>query len=128
MLKYALIVFCGATGSLLRYLVQGAGQRLIEGTFPLGTLLVNVVGCFVIGFLNALFIGPWPVRGDVRVGIVVGLLGGFTTFSSFGWETFALANEGQWPRALLNVLASVLGCFAAVFAGYRLAQRWFGVT
>jgi CrcB protein len=128
MLKYALIAVGGATGSLLRYALQGVGQRMIEGIFPIGTLLVNVLGCFVIGFLNALFTGPWPIRADLRVGLLVGVLGGFTTFSSFGWETFSLANEGQWPRALANVLLSVVLGLAAVWAGDRLAQRWFGVA
>jgi CrcB protein len=128
MLKYALILVGGAFGSLARYLLQGWVQAATGGTFPLGTLIVNVSGCFAIGFLMALFTGPYAIRDDYRTGIVVGVLGGFTTFSSFGWETFSLANEGQFLRAAANVLVSVVVGLAAVYAGARLAQRWFGVT
>jgi CrcB protein len=127
-LKFALILAGGALGSLLRYLLQGLGQELAHGTFPLGTLIVNVVGCFAIGFLNALFTGPVPIRAEYRIGLVVGVLGGFTTFSAFGWETFSLANEGQLLRATANVLLSVCLGVSAVFVGCRLAERWFGVT
>jgi CrcB protein len=128
MLKLALILVGGAFGSLARYLLQGWVQDWTRGTFPLGTLIVNVIGCFTIGLLNALFIGPVPIRADYRVGIVVGLLGGFTTFSAFGWETYALVNGGEFLRAAANVLLSVGLGLAAVFAGARLAQRWFGVA
>jgi CrcB protein len=128
MVKFALIMVGGAVGSVLRYLLQGFGQQLTRTTFPLGTLIVNVVGCLAIGFLSALFNGPLPIRAEYRAGIVVGVLGGFTTFSAFGWETFSLANEGQFLRATANVLLSVVVGLAAVFAGYRIAQRWFGVT
>lgn len=128
MLRYALILVGGAFGSLARYVLQGWVQDATRGTFPFGTLIVNVSGCFVIGFLMTLFTGPWPIRDDYRIGLVVGVLGGFTTFSSFGWETFSLANEGQFLRAAANVLLSVVVGLAAVYAGARLAQRWFGVS
>lgn len=75
-MKDALIMAGGAVGSLLRYILQGWGQALTSGTFPLGTLGVNVIGCFVIGFLNFLFTGPWPIRADYRIGLLVGVLGG----------------------------------------------------
>lgn len=128
MWKYALILIGGAFGSLARYLMQGWVQEASRGTFPLGTLIVNVSGCFAIGLLNALFTGPVAIREDYRIGIVVGVLGGFTTFSAFGWETFALASDGQYLRATANALLSVGLGLAAVFAGARLAQRWFGVS
>jgi len=126
-MKYALIMMGGALGSLLRYILQGWGQAIMNGTFPLGTLVVNVVGCFTIGFLNFLFLGPWPIRQDYRIGILVGVLGGFTTFSSFGWETFSMANDGQGLRAMMNMLLSITLGFMAVWFGYRLAERWYGV-
>jgi fluoride exporter len=126
-MKYALIMAGGAIGSLLRYILQGWGQNLTNGTFPLGTLGVNVIGCFVIGFLNFVFTGPWPIRPECRIGLLVGVLGGFTTFSSFGWETFSLANEGQGLRAMMNMLLSITLGFMAVWLGYRLAERWYGV-
>lgn len=125
--KFTLVMAGGALGSLLRYLVQGWGQALTKGTFPLGTLIVNVVGCFIIGALNMVFAERIPMRMEYRVGLTVGVLGGFTTFSSFGWETFAMANEGQGLRAMMNMLLSITLGFMAVWLGYRLAERWIGV-
>ncbi len=125
--KYSLIVVGGGLGSLLRYLLAGWGQSLTSGPFPLGTLIVNTVGCFAIGVLNLLLAERVPMPMDYRVGLTVGVLGGFTTFSTFGWETFAMSNDGQFLRALLNVLTSVVLGLAAVWSGYRLAERWAGV-
>lgn len=124
--KLLFIALGGALGSALRYLVSGWAQRLGGGTFPLGTLAVNVAGCFAIGFLNYLFLGPFLVREPYRLAIVVGVLGGFTTFSAFGWETLSMAQEGAWLQATANVLLSnVLGLLAA-WAAYHLAVRLFG--
>jgi fluoride exporter len=125
--RYVLIMAGGAFGSVCRYMVQGWAQNVVSGTFPLGTLIVNVVGCFLIGVLNMLFTGPLPIRPEVRIGILVGVLGGFTTFSSFGWETFALGNEGQSLAAVTNVVLSLTLGLAAVWCGYRLAERLYGV-
>jgi CrcB protein len=126
--KFTLVMAGGAVGSLLRYIVAGWGQQLTKGTFPLGTLAVNVIGCFAIGVLNMIFSGPVPVlRMEYRVGLTVGILGGFTTFSTFGWETFSMANEGQGLRAVMNLLLSVTLGFLGVVAGYRVAERLFGV-
>lgn len=127
MVKLLFIAGGSACGGVLRYLLQGWGQRLVEGDFPLGTLLGNVLGCLLIGFLNAAFTGPLLIREEYRIALTVGLLGGFTTFSAFGWETFALANDGQGLRALFNLLLSVTLGLAAVWAGYRLAEKWLGV-
>ncbi len=124
--KFTLVMAGGAVGSLLRYLVQGWGQSWTKGTFPVGTLTVNVIGCFLIGVLNMIFAEHVPIRTEYRVGLTVGILGGFTTFSSLGWETFALANEGQSLRAAMNMLLSVTLGFGAVWLGYRVAERWMG--
>lgn len=124
--KYTLVVVGGGLGSLLRYVVQGWGQALTKGTFPLGTMIVNVVGCFAIGVLNMVFAERIPIRMEYRVGLTVGILGGFTTFSSFGWESFSMANEGQGFRAMMNMLLSVTLGFVAVWLGFRLAERWYG--
>ena len=88
-----------ALGSILRYAMQGAVQGLTGIGFPAGTVAVNVLGCLLIGLLAAMFNGPMLVHEDYRVGLTVGLLGGFTTFSTFGLETFYLANEGQFVLA-----------------------------
>lgn len=127
MVKLVLIFLGGGVGSLCRYGLAGWGQRLVNGSFPLGTLLVNVLGCFVIGFLNCLFNGGvYLIRPEYRVALTIGLLGGFTTFSTFGWETFAMANDGQGLRAVMNLLLSVTLGFSSVLVGYRLAEKWFG--
>ena len=121
------VVLCialgGGVGSLLRFATASFVQRSSGGVFPLGTLAVNTAGCLLIGFLGALLAGPLLVREEVRLGLLVGLLGGFTTFSTFGWETLALLEDGEWARAAANVAASNLLGLAAVWAGLRLAQQ-----
>lgn len=117
----------GGIGAVLRYLLAGAAQRTVASALPVGTMSVNVIGCFVIGLLAAFFAGPQLVRPEWRLALMVGLLGGFTTFSSFGLETIALLNDGQVRAALLNVvLSNVLGLTAA-WLGYRIGEAWFGV-
>jgi CrcB protein len=125
MYKIVLVAAGSALGGALRYLVQGWGQALVNSSFPLGTLMVNVLGCLAIGFLNKAFMNVL-IPAEYRVALTVGILGGFTTFSAFGWETFALANDGQGLRAIMNLLLSVTLAFVAVLIGYRLAERWFG--
>jgi fluoride exporter len=127
MTRILLIAAGGGLGSVLRYLVAGWGQRLSNGSFPLGTLLVNVIGCLAIGFLNTAFSGPILIRQEYRIALTIGVLGGFTTFSAFGWETFSLAGDGQTVRALANVLLSIGLGLVAVWIGCRLAEKWFGV-
>lgn len=127
MTKLLFIAIGGAIGAVLRYSVAGWAQRATTGAFPLGTLAVNLSGCLAIGFLGALFAGPWLVREEYRFGILVGLLGGFTTFSTFGWETFSLSNDGQFGLAAANLLLSnALGLFA-VWLGYRVAEKFYGL-
>ena len=127
MMKWVLIAAGGAFGSVLRYAIQGWVQRLTSGSFPVGTLAVNVSGCMLIGFIAAALTGPILVREEYRIGLTVGILGGFTTFSAFGLETFNLANDGQLRLALANVVLSCGLGFLSVWGGYRLAERWFGV-
>jgi CrcB protein len=127
MLKFLFIAVGGALGSLLRYAMQGWVQRLTASTFPLGTFAVNVLGCLLIGLVSGFFAGPQLVREEYRIGLTIGVLGGFTTFSTFGLETFNLANDGEFRLALLNMLLSCVVGFAAVWIGYRLAERFFGV-
>jgi len=125
--KPTLIVLAGGLGSILRYVLAGWVQRAGGGAFPIGTLSVNVVGCLAIGVLGAYFSGPHLVREEYRLAVLIGLLGGFTTFSSFAWETLALVNDGQHARAIVNIaLSNVLGLSAA-WLGYRLGERAFGV-
>lgn len=122
MLNLLSVMLGGALGSGLRYLVTLACQPLMRG-FPLGTLIVNVAGCLFIGLAGFAFIGAAGIRENYRLALIVGVFGGFTTFSSFAFETMRLANEGQMARAILNIAATNALCFAAVVLGYRLAQR-----
>ena len=114
----------GFVGASLRFITSGLVQRLDPlGTFPYGTLSVNVLGCFVIGVVTGLadsrgFMGP-----NVRLVLVLGLLGGFTTFSTFAYETLALLRDGETLRAAANVTASVLLCLLGVWLGYALTSR-----
>jgi CrcB protein len=124
--KLVLIAIGGGFGSVMRYVLGGWVQRLAGIDFPLGTLVINVSGCFAIGFLNAFFT-PRLVREEYRIAILVGILGGYTTFSTFGYETFMSLNDRQFARAGFNMLLSVGLGLAAVWIGYRLAERMFGV-
>ncbi|MGD9647414.1 MAG: fluoride efflux transporter CrcB [Pirellulales bacterium] len=136
MLKLALIALGGAVGSLLRHALHGSVQRWVDTTwplsssavFPFGTLAVNAIGCLAIGILAGLFAGPWPLREEYRVGLTVGMLGGFTTFSTFGLDAFGLTNAGHGRMALVYMLASCVLGLAAVFVGYRFVTRAFGMT
>jgi CrcB protein len=126
MLKWTLIALGGGVGSLLRYALQGWAQRLAGVGFPVGTLIVNVLGCLLLGVLSGYFASPQLVREEYRIGLTVGVLGGFTTFSTFGLESFNLSNDGEFRWALLNMALSCGLGFLAVWAGYRGAERYFG--
>lgn len=111
----------GFVGSALRYLMSGWLQRLSpEGRFPVGTLGVNVLGCFLIGLLGGLAENIEAFSPNVRLLLFLGVLGGFTTFSTFGYETMALARDGQFPAAAMNVVLHVVAGLAAVWVGYNL--------
>ncbi|MBI1190038.1 MAG: fluoride efflux transporter CrcB [Tepidisphaera sp.] len=126
MLKSALVFLGAGGGGLLRYwlglLVQGWWGR----GFPLGTLLINLTGCLVIGFLGSAWYGPAPVRDELRLLVLVGVLGGYTTFSSFGRETILLAQQGEWAQAGLYVGLSVVVGIVCVWLGVIAAGWVFG--
>ncbi len=123
-----ILIFIGAgLGGVLRYAVSGWVHVLAGESFPTGTLVVNLIGCFGIGFLGAALSGPLIVREEYRIAILVGLLGGFTTFSTFGSETLALvADRKTWLAALNLLLSNGLGLMG-VWAGSRLSDRIYGV-
>ena len=126
-MKQLLLIFlAGGCGSLMRYSVAGWAQRLSNGSFPLGTLTVNVIGCAAIGFLAPLLTGPVLIREEYRLAVLVGLLGGFTTFSTYGWETISLADDGQRWLAVVNILACNLLGLAAAWTAARLATTIYG--
>ena len=127
MVKILMVAAGGGLGSVLRYLLAGWCQEWTGSSFPIGTLMVNILGCLAIGVLNTLFLGPIPIREEYRIAVTIGILGGFTTFSTFGWETMSLANDRQWLWAGANMMCSVGLGLAAVWIGTRLAEKWFGV-
>jgi CrcB protein len=113
-----LVGFGGFFGSILRYLVSGYIQQAAKSiAFPYGTLAVNVIGCFVIGFLAQLAEGRGVFTSESRSFVFVGILGGFTTFSSFGNETLNLARDSQMMNALANVGANMILGLLAVWLG-----------
>ena len=124
-MKSALLVALGgALGSVLRWLAGGWVHGVLRGsTFPCGTFTVNAVGSFAIGALLGLSLERALVSPGARLFLVTGLLGGFTTFSAFSYETLQLARDGQWPAALGYSLGSVALGFAGAFAGWALVTR-----
>jgi CrcB protein len=111
-----LIALGGAVGSLLRYLVGGAIQRSSASGFPVGTMFVNVVGCFLVGVFVR-FLLNMQTSVELRALLIVGFCGGFTTFSTFSYETVGLLEGGEYVRATTYVLGSLLLCVTATFAG-----------
>jgi len=126
MLKVSMIILGGGVGALMRYLISGWGQKLTAGSFPVGTLIVNALGCLVIGALGAVFAGPHLIREEYRIALLVGVLGAFTTYSTFGWETFALARDGGLRLAAVNVVLTNVLALVSVWFGYRVTEKWFG--
>jgi CrcB protein len=112
----------GFIGSALRYLVGGWAQQLSNSLdFPYGTLTVNLIGCFVIGFLGELTEAHGIFTSETRLLVFIGLLGGFTTFSSFGNDTLNLARSGQMLNALTNVAVNVIFGLLLVWLGRTVA-------
>jgi CrcB protein len=121
--KYLLVVLGGAIGSLARYVAGTAVMSRFPGRFPLGTLIVNVSGCFLIGAIMPLLTQKPAPHPNWRLFLVVGILGGFTTFSSFAYETFTAAREGSAWVGLMNVLLSVALGYLAVWLGAMSSGR-----
>ena len=120
-MKQALLVgLGGALGSVLRFQTVALAAR-IWPAFPGGTIAVNLLGCFLIGLLGALADKRGVISEEARLLLVTGLLGGFTTFSAFGLDTWKLAQAGKHLPALGNVLLSVLGGLAMVWLGWQAA-------
>lgn len=122
-MKYLLILAGGGAGSLLRYVAGSAIMGRYGSRFPLGTLAINVTGSFLIGVLMTLFTERYQPHSNLRLLLVVGFLGGYTTFSSFEWETYAAIREGGFWMGLTNVVGSVGLGYVAVWVGALLARR-----
>jgi fluoride exporter len=123
-MSYLWVMIGSALGGVLRYAISKLTMP-ISGGVPFGTIIINILGSFVIGYFGTLTLhnGRYPVSENMRIFVMVGLCGGFTTFSSFSLQTFDLARSGSWGKALANIVLSVVLCLAAVAAGHRLAQH-----
>ena len=117
-----LVAAGGAVGSVARYLMASSIQSATGWAFPLGTVLVNILGCFLIGILYVLLVARPDPRHDLRALLMVGVMGGFTTFSSFSLETVTMAMNGNLGGATLNVVISVAACLAGTILGVALAR------
>jgi fluoride exporter len=123
-LQLLLIAVFGAVGTLARYGLQGLVQLRAGSAFPYGTLLVNLTGCFFLGLIGQFTMNRMVLPADWRVAIAVGFLGGYTTFSSFGWETAKMLEDGEWLGATAYVGASVVAGLLLSVAGIRLANKF----
>ena len=125
--QYLVIGLGGALGSMLRFglgtFIDGALSKGTGPIFPWGTVIVNITGCFVIGFIFTISVaeGRLMLSPLTRNFITIGILGGYTTFSSFSWQTLSLAQAGQFGAAAANVLISVVLCLLGVWLGAMLA-------
>ena len=118
----ASIAVGGAVGSVLRYLIQVQCIHWWGTKFPYGTLFVNVLGSLLIGVLSIVLLERWIVADEIRIALLVGLLGGFTTFSAFSLETLYLIQQGNFLTAATNIALSMLLCVGACFLGVYLAR------
>lgn len=112
-----LVFLGGGIGATARYGLQGVVYRITGAAFPYGTLVVNVMGSFLIGFLMSFFEERFIVNPSLRIFLTIGILGGFTTFSSFSYETIAMLRDGSYAAAVGNITLSILLCLGATWLG-----------
>lgn len=116
----------GAVGTGARYILAGWVLRLLGPAFPFGTLLINVLGSFAISVVMHLALSAKLIAPTLRLTLATGVLGGFTTYSTFNYETLAYLREGNWAVGITNVAATVLLCLAAGIAGLAFARGLVG--
>jgi fluoride exporter len=118
-----LIVFAGGgIGAVARYWLSGLVYQRLGSGFPSGTLMVNILGCFLIGILMSVFEERFVLYPSLRIFLTIGILGGFTTFSSFSFETVALLRDGEIFYASANVLLSLVACLGGTWMGFSLGK------
>ena len=122
MLKYILIGTGGFIGSVLRYWTSVNAYKIFGEKFPYGTFIVNVIGCLLIGFIAEISENRFLITPEVRTFLMIGFLGGYTTFSTFGYETFMLLQDKDYLTASLNIFLSVIVCLASVWIGALIAK------
>lgn len=120
---YLSIVVAGGMGALLRYLVGRVTINLGWAALPFGTLIANLIGCFLMGYLSWVLVHRWQLSQEVQTVVLTGFLGGFTTFSAFSLETVNLLEQGASFRALSYILISVVLCVSMCFIGLIVARQ-----
>ena len=115
----------GAIGAMMRFLSQATVYELVGKTFPLGTLFVNVTGSFLMGLLSIFLVEKFNLSADWHLAILVGVLGSFTTFSTFSIETLVLFEQGDLLKAFTNITISIILCIGAVWQVHFLLNNWF---
>ena len=126
MARFVWVCLGGAVGTGARYAIAGWAARRFGSEFPYGTLLVNVVGSFAIALIMQLSLTTGVVSPSLRVFLTVGVLGGFTTYSAFNYETLGYLQSGAWLMGSINVLAMVIACLVAGLAGLASARLLVG--
>jgi fluoride exporter len=121
--RIALVTVLGIGGTLARYWLQGFVQERSGSTFPSGTLLVNLIGCLFLGGVAQYALTHLTISPDWRTAITVGFIGSFTTFSTFSYEMARMMEDGEWRRAGIYVVSSVVGGIFCIFLGMRIAER-----
>ena len=124
--KFAAICLGGALGTGARYLLSGWALALLGTSFPYGTLLVNILGSFSIGLIMHLGLSTEMISPTTRIILTTGVMGGFTTYSSFNYETLRIFQEGSPLKGVANILLMVVACLVAGLLGLALARKWAG--
>lgn len=122
---YPSLMLAGGFGALLRYLLGRATINIGWTALPFGTLLANLIGCFLIGFLSGVLTQKWGASAQLQTILLTGFLGGFTTFSAFSLEAVSMLEQGDTARALIYMGVQVLFCLCLCFAGLLLARTQF---
>ena len=117
-----MIAIGGALGAMSRFWISGAAHRFGGDGFPVGTLAVNSLGCLLIGFFSVLFEERLSLGSSGRMFVIVGFIGAFTTFSTFTYDSWKLATDGETMKTLLNVLVSLFLGFTSLFGGMFLGK------
>lgn len=118
----AYIMLGGILGTLARYFLQGVLQTR-GGTFPTGTLAINIAGSFLLGFIIRYATGSAVISPELRGGLTIGFCGAFTTMSTFSYESIRLLGDGEYSYAAVYIGGTILGCLGAVIAGTALASK-----
>ncbi|MGC1106004.1 MAG: fluoride efflux transporter CrcB [Candidatus Acidiferrales bacterium] len=121
-MRFALLAVFGIAGTLARYGLEGAVQSRSGASFPYGTLVVNLVGCFLLGVVGKFSLDHVVISPDWRIALTVGFFGAFTTFSTFSWETVRMLEDGEWTKGMVYVAASVVIGLIVMLVGMRIGD------